>query len=693
MKRSTQPLARLVISTLMSVLLIPAVLAVVVGLVVSVTGELTSIHVNQRHRVEMAARFVDSYLQNVDHLLSLMAVDAADGDFSVGAALLATTEHPNGRSVPDHLFHRVSLVDNRLQTVSAIPPDDVGIDLSGTLATIEPSERTAYTAPSFSPFSDSVSVLAIRRVNERRTIVAELCLNALQDYVGSAMAHEDEEAAILTDTYGNVIAHPDMQLVAEQANIGPEIPHPNLNDSGTWSGYQRLDGELLLTSITTEPSSGWIVILRRNAYQSIAPSLWLATFATVVLLVLIWIIIAVLRTRLRRMVVEPLATFTSHVDGLVHGSYADSPLTALGPPTFTELERLDADFRQLGGVIRTREEQLRRSEQRWHFALESAGDGVWDWDVSSDSLFFSAQMHRMLGYTSGELPSSTSQLQEVIHPADLEIAVRAYRGIINRSTDRLNLEYRLRCKDGTYRWILARGAVIEQGTDDEPMRVIGTHSDIAERKEYEREITQAAREKETLLKEIHHRVKNNLNVVASLLSLQSDGISDVAAARTALATSRDRILSIARVHESLYGSQDLSSIEMGAYIRGMVRELAGSFDPGGSIQFEIDAQDARVDIEYAVPCGIILNELITNALIHAFPDERTGTVAVRFSVSPDRHRISVRDNGIGLQPAATGQARETLGLKLVELLADQINGTLTTETSGGTEVSISWRAR
>lgn len=211
----------------------------------------------------------------------------------------------------------------------------------------------------------------------------------------------------------------------------------------------------------------------------------------------------------------------------------------------------------------------------------------------------------------------------------------------------------------------------------------------------ERELTSAAEENETLLREIHHRVKNNLNVVASLLSLQSAAIDSVESARTAFHESRSRIFSIARVHESLYGGENLSAVDMGSYIRQMMADLSDTYGERRDIDVRVDVGHIEVDIQYAVPCGIILNELVTNAYKHAFPEGRHGEIAVMFSQPGDHsYRLEVCDNGVGIDRDSVGitglHRYNSLGMKLIDVLVDQISGTLTYRKDDGSCFAVEW---
>jgi len=187
---------------------------------------------------------------------------------------------------------------------------------------------------------------------------------------------------------------------------------------------------------------------------------------------------------------------------------------------------------------------------------------------------------------------------------------------------------------------------------DDIGRIIGTLSsgeDITQRQQAKRQIKKSLKEKEILIKEIHHRFKNNLHVISSLLSLQAAHIKTKQEAIEAFKRSRDRIYSMALVHKKLYGTRDLTNIDMQSYIDEISRQLLYAYAPAGNISMEIQTKEFFLDINHAIPCGLILNELVTNALKHAFPKERKGKITlISRKEKGDRCRLSVSDNGVRL---------------------------------------------
>src|SRR6056297_1354399 len=208
--------------------------------------------------------------------------------------------------------------------------------------------------------------------------------------------------------------------------------------------------------------------------------------------------------------------------------------------------------------------------------------------------------------------------------------------------------------------------------------------EISERKQAEEQLRSSLQEKKILLMEIHHRVKNNLNVVASLLNLQSNQIESVEQARKALQLSQSRVHSMALVHEKLYQSSELARIDMNDYISRIVEELVQLYADESRIELDLHIEDIALTITQAVPFGLLLNELVTNSLIHAFPDGRQGKISIRLSSEAEREcSLGVCDTGIGFSDTTGMTDRTSLGLQLVEVLSEQLHGVAQLSNDGG----------
>jgi two-component sensor histidine kinase len=213
--------------------------------------------------------------------------------------------------------------------------------------------------------------------------------------------------------------------------------------------------------------------------------------------------------------------------------------------------------------------------------------------------------------------------------------------------------------------------------------------ELGERKRAEQQLKTSLAEKEVLLQEIHHRVKNNLQVISSLLYLQSKTIDDPQVL-SILQESRHRVRSMALVHEHLYQADYPTHVDAVKYVRTLTGYLMRSYEVrADQIELQLTVDDLRLGIDTAVPCGLLINELVSNALKHAFPNGRTGKIQVAFqAMANGDYQLTVADDGIGLPGTFEEQSSDSLGLRLVQTLTHQLDGMVEVDTSTGTRFEI-----
>lgn len=245
--------------------------------------------------------------------------------------------------------------------------------------------------------------------------------------------------------------------------------------------------------------------------------------------------------------------------------------------------------------------------------------------------------------------------------------------------------YKLLFPDGTRYFDLS---IAKKPIPKSKSHLIAFAHDITQLKKAEQQTKQSLQEKETLLKEIHHRVKNNLQVISSLLSLQSHYIKDKTD-QELFRESQTRARSMAIIHEHLYQSTDLRSIDFREYVQTLVGDLYHIYGcKPDTIQLKMDLEPVPVDINAAIPCGLIINELMSNAIKHAFPDDRTGEINIKFYQKDHKLILKVKDNGIGFPADIDLDNASSLGLRLVNTLVDQIDGEIEINSDKGTEITI-----
>ena len=219
------------------------------------------------------------------------------------------------------------------------------------------------------------------------------------------------------------------------------------------------------------------------------------------------------------------------------------------------------------------------------------------------------------------------------------------------------------------------------------------YGQVAERERVEETFKASLRQQEMLLREVHHRIKNNLQIISSLLDIQASSVEDPHIAEMFLDV-QNRVIAMALIHETLYQSGDLRMVNFGVYVRNLTEQIFRSSNvPPHRIALQIHVDEVMLDTKQAVPCGLILNELLSNCLKHAFPDERGGEIHIelRSDAAPQVTMI-VRDTGIGIPSGMDSHHPQTLGLQLVHSLTEQLGGALETKSNGGTTFTLTFRA-
>ena len=463
----------------------------------------------------------------------------------------------------------------------------------------------------------------------------------------------------------------------------------------------------------------------------------------------------------------------------------------------------------LGGVAtdisasRRAEQALRESEARLKLLIHASNVGLWDWNLITNEVYFSPEWKQQLGYANDELTDRFAEWETRVHPEDRAPLLAVISDYLEGRRSVFDPEFRLRHRDGSWRWILARADVTRDATG-RPQRMMGCHIDvtgrklaeaaamdnkaklqtifetmsegvalnevvydedgemidyrileinraflttadyrgkkiigglaseiygmsvadirefwiahrnrtevrhtefqspighrwyhvatspfvgnrfvtsffdITARKTAELSVQASLHEKEALLKEVHHRVKNNLQVITSLLRLES-GRSELSATREVLSAMVGRIRSMAQLHEALYRSKDFSAVDLGAYLGKLATQSFRTLGPAsGAIQLRQELVSVRVSMDLALPCGLLVNELLSNSLQHGFPAGRSGEVRIELTLVDDgsRLRLRVSDTGVGLPADFAEKRGRSLGMQLVGDLARQLGSQL-----------------
>lgn len=336
--------------------------------------------------------------------------------------------------------------------------------------------------------------------------------------------------------------------------------------------------------------------------------------------------------------------------------------------------------------------ELALDRARLALAIEATQLGIWEWNVESGETIWSDRQKAIWGLEP-EHPASYDHWRSSIHPEDRDAVLGRLQHTLdpNSGGDQV-LEHRIVRPDGTTRWISSHGRMIYDEKTKKPLRLIGTVLDITEQKNAEANLRQALQTQEILLREVNHRIKNSLQLVSSMLSLQSGRLDDPEM-RAAIQEAQLRVRAVAAVHERLYRSQDFKSVDLDVFLEALCRDLQTSVadEDGEAIEVEVKAEPVTVANDRAVPVALILNELLTNAAKYAYPDRR-GTVAVTLrKTGQGRVDLTVADDGVGLPEGFSERRHASLGFRIIEGLVRQIGGELEiADRKPGTEITVAF---
>lgn len=346
------------------------------------------------------------------------------------------------------------------------------------------------------------------------------------------------------------------------------------------------------------------------------------------------------------------------------------------------------------------EEFLRHSEERLRLTLEASQIGIWEWNLPAREIRWSLQQEALFDLAPGSFAGTYEAVLDRIYPEDRV----SFSAAITHTLERTGLfeqEFRILSADGSIQWLAGQAKVFYDDAGRATW-MTGISRNISEQKQATARIQTVLQEKEVLLKEVHHRIKNNLQIVSSLLSLQSNYVSDRQTLEI-LKASENRIFSMAVVHELLYRSQSQTFVQINLteYIETLASNLYSTANLDfNQVALKVEIEPIWVNIDIAIPCGLIINELVTNALKHAFPMGQAGQIYITIKSqthspqtyglqSHDRIVIKVGDDGIGLPLELDWQNNESLGLQIVNILTDQLKGSIElTKKDFGTEFTV-----
>jgi len=353
----------------------------------------------------------------------------------------------------------------------------------------------------------------------------------------------------------------------------------------------------------------------------------------------------------------------------------------------SELNELNRNLQSEAKERKRVMEELLASEEKYRSLVEQTNDLVFHIDKDGYLTYISPNISSILGYAEKDclgkspaefMPEHAGDFFHSLHEENIRLR-QPVTGVELTFLDSRKISH-----------IFEVNGTPHISPDGVFLGFSGIARDITERKALQDSVAASLKEKEILLKEIHHRVKNNMQVISSLLNLQAKMIKDVKS-RDVIKESQNRVMSIALVHEKLYQSKNLAEIDYLEYLKKIAENLLQSYGISPkTIAIRIHAENIVIPIDKAIPLSLIINEMITNSLKYAFPDNRTGTIVVDIRRDGDRYTLVMQDDGIGLPETVTLDQTDTLGLQLVNSLVRQIQGTITLNRGSGTGYTITF---
>lgn len=455
------------------------------------------------------------------------------------------------------------------------------------------------------------------------------------------------------------------RMVAEGASARQIDRVVEVSDVEAWSALAVLDEEIEAARDANSQSIGRSV---RSIQRIVTGSaIGIGGLLLVLALGLFWF------TRIH--VAGPLGSLVGIVNRLSAGD------TSVHIPAQDRKDEI-GDMNRAVQVFKSNSVELSKRTRSLAEAQSLARIGSWERDLATGEATWSEENFRLLGV--GFQDPSHELFLSAVHPDDRMSIEEAARKSIDTG-EPLSSEIRVIHANGTVRILHVRAEVVRK--HGEPVRIVGTSQDITERSQARAQIEASLREKEVLLKEIHHRVKNNLQVVSSLLTLQA-ATTDDEMVKGVLHESQRRISAMATVHETLYGHESLSQLDCRAYVDSLTEQLLGIYHSNVVLDLTVSGY---LPIDEAMPVGLIISELVSNALEHAFPPGHPGTITLVLGPRDDgSFLLRVADDGVGTPAQLTSDSGTALGRRLVSALVDQLDGVLTLTREGGTCIEITF---
>lgn len=327
------------------------------------------------------------------------------------------------------------------------------------------------------------------------------------------------------------------------------------------------------------------------------------------------------------------------------------------------------------------------SREKFKSIFDNAAEAIILFDIHGTIVETNDKIENLSGFKKDELIGKKFMKILSLVEIDYNNALMSFKDIIS-GKELKQVQWEIKNKNGKEIVFLARPSVIKKNNKIDGLVLI--IEDITERVNAEKELRDSLDEKEILLREIHHRVKNNLQIISSLLSLQKIKVDDKETVDI-LMECQGRVRTMAMIHENLYQSKDISTINFEDYLKKLLYHIFNSYQAGGAVNLKMNIEFSNMGIETAMPCGLIINELATNSIKHAFPETNNGNINIELKYNGEEYVLTYSDDGIGLPKNLDPKKSKKLGLMVVNTLANQLNAEMEIDGSKGTKYVFKFR--
>ncbi len=358
-------------------------------------------------------------------------------------------------------------------------------------------------------------------------------------------------------------------------------------------------------------------------------------------------------------------------------------------PTYEVLEQRVKELEKKLGEYETAVSEQEAASERLDLSLSAGNTAWWEMDVPTGAVRFHRNKTDVLGYRYEDFEGCHyTAFTDLLHPDDHDRAMAAMRDHLEGRNNVYEIDYRIRGANGSYYNFYDKGGVTERDGKGNPLKVKGVIIDISELKQTEAELRRALEDKDHLIREIHHRVKNNLAMVSGMINLQKGQISDLSV-KQKFDELKHRLDVITMLHMKLY-RDDVARVNVRSYLNDIILGLIDSIVIDNErVDIFQDIDEFNVSVETAINLGLLINEIITNSIKYAFPDNRKVEIKAKLRCRGGSCVLHVSDNGPGF-PESKFAGSNSLGLVLIQSLIDQINGELALSTKDGVSYEISF---